>query len=186
MFTYNPTIAPAARQHLDAQTAFVNDVSKSLSTSFQNVCQLNFQLMTTLFQETMQASQRLLAVQRPADGAVTLQPAAEKLRTYQQDISRLLADANVELARLTERHGKETSMTANALAQQVARMAQEGAAPQAPQGDAGKGAMDQFRDKATQGAERATAFQREAQGASRDMGTLSRAVADGGKPAISG
>lgn len=186
MFTYNPTIAPAARQHLDAQTAFVNDVSKSLSTSFQNVCQLNFQLMNTLFQETMQASQRLLAVQQPGDGIAVAQPAADKLRAYQQDISRLLADANVELARLTERHGKETSMTANALAQQVAQMAQEGAVRQAPQGDAEKGAMDQFRDRVMQGAERNTAFQREAQGASRDMGTLARTVAEGAKPAISG
>jgi hypothetical protein len=53
------------------------------------------------------------------------QPAADKLRAYQQHISRLAADAQVDLTRVTEEHVQKTSQTARALADEVARVATE-------------------------------------------------------------
>jgi hypothetical protein len=53
------------------------------------------------------------------------QPASDKLRAYQQHIARLAADAQVELARVTEQHVQNTSRTAQAVADEVARDAHE-------------------------------------------------------------
>lgn len=129
MFPYSHSVTPAVRSHLNAQAAFLNDVSKSLSRSFQNLCQLNIQLGQTLIEESTIASHQLLTTDRPNDviqvAASRAQPASEKLRAYQQHISRVAADAQVELARVAEQHVQETSRTARALADQVARTAAE-------------------------------------------------------------
>jgi hypothetical protein len=53
------------------------------------------------------------------------QPAADKLRAYQQHLSDIAASAQVELARVTERHVQETARTARGLADEVARVASE-------------------------------------------------------------
>jgi phasin family protein len=129
MFPFSQSVTPAVRSHLDAQVAFINDVSKSLSRSFQNLCDLNIQLTQTLLEESNIASQQLLTTDRPTDAlsvaASRAQPATEKLRAYQQHISRVAADAQVELARVAEEHVQETSRTARALADEVARVASE-------------------------------------------------------------
>ena len=129
MFPFSQSVTPAVRSHLDAQVSFFNDVSKSLSRSFQNLCELNIQLTQTMLEESNIASQQLLTTDRATDAlsaaASRAQPAAEKLRAYQQHISRVAADAQVELARVTEEHVQETSRTARALADEVARTASE-------------------------------------------------------------
>jgi phasin family protein len=129
MFLFSPAVTPAVRSHLNAQAAFLNDMSKSLSRSFQNLCQLNIQLGQTLIEESTIAAHQLLATDRPNElvtiAASRAQPASEKLRAYQQHISRVAADAQVELARVAEQHVQETSRTARELADQVARAAAE-------------------------------------------------------------
>jgi phasin family protein len=129
MYPFSQSVTPAVRSHLDAQVSFFNDVSKSLSRSFQNLVDLNIQLTQTLLEESSIASHQLLTTERPTDAvsvaASRAQPATEKLRAYQQHISRVAADAQVELARVTEEHVQETSRTARALADEVARVASE-------------------------------------------------------------
>ena len=129
MFPFSQSVHPAVRTHLDAQTAFVNDMSKSLFRSFQQMCDLNIQLVQTMLEETTIASQQLLSADRQSEllsaAAARAQPTSEKLRAYQQHISRLAADAQVELARVTEQHVQNTSRTARALADEVARTATE-------------------------------------------------------------
>ncbi|ATQ76189.1 granule-associated protein [Massilia violaceinigra] len=129
MFPYSQSVTPAVRSHLDAQVSFLNDMSKSLFNSFQQLCNLNIQLTQTLLEETAISSQQLLTADRQTDvisaAASRAQPASEKLRAYQQHISRVAADAQVELARVTEQHVQETTRTARALADEVARVASE-------------------------------------------------------------
>ncbi|XYJ12106.1 phasin family protein [Telluria sp. B2] len=129
MYPFSQSVHPAVRTHLDAQTAFMNDMSKSLFQSFQQMCDLNIQLVQTMLEETTLASQQLLAADRQSEllsaAAARAQPTTEKLRAYQQHISRLAADAQVELARVTEQHVQNTSRTARALADEVARTATE-------------------------------------------------------------
>ena len=129
MFPFSQSVTPAVRSHLDAQAAFMNDMSKSLFRSFQQLCDLNIQLTQTMLEESTLASNSLLTADRQTDvisaAASRAQPATEKLRAYQQHISRVAADAQVELARVTEQHVQETSRTARALADEVARVATE-------------------------------------------------------------
>jgi phasin family protein len=129
MYPFPQTIAPAVRTHIDAQTAFLNDMTKSLFHSFQQMCDLNIQLVQTMLEETTLASKQVLSTDRQSEllsaAAARTQPAADKLRAYQQHIARLAADAQVELARVTEHHVQNTSRTARALADEVARDASE-------------------------------------------------------------
>ena len=129
MYPIPQTIVPAVRTHIDAQTAFLNDISKSLFSSFQHMCDLNIQLMQTMLEETTLTSKQMLSTDRQSEllSAATsrTQPATEKLRAYQQHIARLAADSQVEMARVTEQHVQNTSRTARALADEVARDAKE-------------------------------------------------------------
>jgi phasin family protein len=129
MYPFAQSVTPAIRSHLDAQVAFLNDVSKSWTQSLRNVLELNLQLGQTLLEEGTIAGQKLLTADRPTDAlsaaAGRAQPAADKFRAYQQHLSRVVADSQVELARVAEQHVQETSRTARGLADQVARTATE-------------------------------------------------------------
>ena len=129
MYPFSQSVTPALRSHLDAQVSFVNDMSKSLFQSFQQLCDLNIQLTQTMLEEATQTSQQLLTADRQTDvigaAASRAQPATEKLRAYQQHISRVAADAQVQLARVTEQHVQETTRTARELANEVQRVATE-------------------------------------------------------------
>lgn len=129
MYPFSQSVTPAVRTHLDAQMSFINDMSKSLFQSFQQLCDLNIQLTQTMLEEATQTGQQMLTADRQTDvigaAASRAQPASEKLRAYQQHISRVAADAQVELARVTEQHVQETSRTARALADEVQRVASE-------------------------------------------------------------
>lgn len=127
MFPYSPSSTPAVRSHVDSQLAWFNDLNKTLSGTFQAVCQANLKLGQTMIEETMNASQRMLSSDRPFDAlgaaASHAQPATDKLRAYQQHLSRLAAEVQAELARVTEQHSPEAARTAHALADEVMRAA---------------------------------------------------------------
>lgn len=129
MSLFPQSVAPAVRSHIDAQVAFLNDISKSWTRSFQNIVEANIQLSQTLLEESNLASRRLLTNDHPSEilstAASRAQPAAEKLRAYQQHISRVVADSQVDLSRVAEQHVAETSRTARTLASEVARVASE-------------------------------------------------------------
>lgn len=129
MFLFSNSDTPAVRAHLNAQAAFLNDMSKSLSRSFHEMCQLNIQLGQTMLEESTIVGHQLLTAHRPTDmisaTAARAQPASEKLRAYQQHLSRVAADSQVEFAKVAEQHVQETSRTARALAEQVASSAAE-------------------------------------------------------------
>lgn len=129
MYPYSRSVTPAAKNHLEAQLAFFNGLSKSLFQSVQHFSDLNMQLAQGLLEEATVTSQNLLTVERAEDMfqvvATAGQPAAEQLRKYQQQVSRLAADTQVELANVAERHVNETNRTAKGLAEEVARTASE-------------------------------------------------------------
>ena len=129
MYPFPQSVTPAVRSHMDAQTNFLNDISKSFFRSFQNIIGLNIQLTQTLLEESTLASRQVLSVDRQSEllsaAAARAQPTSDKLRAYQQHITRLAADTQVELARVTEQHGQTTARTARALADEVARDATE-------------------------------------------------------------
>ncbi len=129
MYPFPHAVTPAAKNHIDAQTDYLNDMSKAMFQSFQQVCQLNIQLFQTMLEEGTMASKQLMKADQQSEilSAATsrAQPATDKLRAYQQHIARLAADSQVELARVTEQHAQTTARTARALADEVARTASE-------------------------------------------------------------
>lgn len=129
MYPFQQTVTPAAKTHLEAQLSYFNDMSKSLFRTMQQYSDLNLQLAQTMIEEGSVAGQQMLTANRPAEAlaaaAAHAQPAAEKLRAYQQHVSRIAADTHVDLAKVAEEHVAETSRTAKALADEVARVATE-------------------------------------------------------------
>lgn len=129
MYPYPQSVTPAVRSHIDAQTAFLNEVSQTISRSMQQAFQLNMQLGQSLLEETTSTAQRMLTTERPTDAlsaaASRAQPATDKLRSYQQQLSQLAASTQVDLSRVTEQHVQETSRTARALADEVTRVSVE-------------------------------------------------------------
>lgn len=132
MFPYSPSSNPAVRSHVDSQLAWFNDLNKTLTGSFQAVCEANLKLGQSMIEESMSASKRMLSSERPFDAmgaaAAHAQPASDKLRAYQQHLSLLAAEVHVELARVTQEHSSETARTAQALAEEVTRAASEDSA----------------------------------------------------------
>jgi phasin family protein len=129
MYPFSQSVNPAVKTHVEAQTAYLNDMSKSMFRTFQQMCDLNIQLVQTMLEESTLASRQLLTADAQSEvlsaAASRAQPATEKLRAYQQHISRLAADSQVEMARVTEQHAQNTARTARALADEVARTASE-------------------------------------------------------------
>ena len=129
MYPFSQTVTPAAKNHMEAQLSFFNDMSKSLFRTVQQYSDLNIQLAQTLLEETTQAGQQIITAHRPTEAlaaaAAHAQPTAEKLRAYQQHLSRIAADTHVDLSKVAEEHVQETSRTAKALADEVARVTSE-------------------------------------------------------------
>jgi len=129
MYPFSQSVTPAAKNHLEAQLSFFNDMSKSLFHTAQQYSDLNLQLAQTLLEEGTQVGQTIITSHRPTEAlaaaAAHAQPAAEKLRAYQQHLSRIAADTHVDLSKVAEEHIQETSRTAKALAEEVARVTSE-------------------------------------------------------------
>lgn len=129
MFPFSPASTPAVRSHVDSQLAYFNDLSQAIASSFRNVCEANLTFGQSMVEETMSAAQRMLHDGRSGDVfgtvAACAQPASDKLRAWQQHLSKLAADTQVELARVTQQHAPEHARTANALADDVSRVATE-------------------------------------------------------------
>lgn len=182
MYPYPQSVNPAVRSHLDAQTAFVNALSRSFSDSLQQVVQLNMQLGQALVAETTGAAQRMLSVGQPADLLAAAASHAQQLRSYQQQLSQLAAAAQVDLTRVTEHHGQETARTARALADEVARITVEQTGQRMrEQEESMKSARDAFQD----GAERAAKAGAQFAGSMQDGANAAGAKPDGQAPQMS-
>lgn len=129
MFPYSQSVTPAVKSHLDAQMAFFNDMSRSVFRTAQQFNDLNLQMAQTMLEDVTHASCECLTANRPTDmisaAANRAQPATDKMRAYQQHLSRIAADTQVEISKVAGEHVESTSRTAKALADEVARTAQE-------------------------------------------------------------
>ena len=129
MYPFSQSVTPAARTHFEAQMAFFNDMSKSLFRTVQQYSDLNIQLAQTMLEESTMTGHQFIIAGRPTEAiaaaAAHAQPTAEKLRAYQQHLSRIAADTHVDLSKVAEEHVQETSRTAKALADEVARVTSE-------------------------------------------------------------
>ena len=129
MFSFNQPITPAAKTHMKAQLSFFNDMSKAIFHSMQKISDLNMHLTHTLMEESTQIGSDILMAQKPmemlAAAAAQAHPTADKLRAYQQHLTRIAADIQVDLTRCAQEHVEETSRTAKAMADEAVKIVNE-------------------------------------------------------------
>ena len=182
MYPFPQSVNPSLRSHIDAQIAFFNELSQAMSRSFQQVGQLNMQLTQTLFEQATNAGQRLLTSERTieamSDAASRVLPVSEMLRAYQQHLSKIASATQVDLTQVTERHVQETSRTARALADDVARAAvEETNKSMRKQEETMKNFRDPFEQEGGRGEKTGTQFQGNLQSSGDDA--VPRVGADG-------
>ncbi|NEX63007.1 phasin family protein [Noviherbaspirillum galbum] len=129
MFYFTQQVAPSTKAHLEAQFAFFSDLSKQMFDAVQKINELNIQIAQTALQETLSSTREVFAAQNPIDALSVatsqVQPAAERLRAYQQHLTDIAARTQAEFARTAETHVPEASRTASAVVDEVARRAAE-------------------------------------------------------------
>jgi phasin family protein len=191
MYPFPQSVHPALRSHIDAQVTFFNELSQAMSRSFQQVGQLNMQLTQALFEQATTAGQRLLASERTieamSDTASRAQPVTETLRAYQQHLAKIASATQVDLTQVTERHVQETSRTARALADDVARAAVEESDKSMRQHEETvKNFRDPFEQQGGRGERVGAQFQGNLQSSGDDAGVRVEAEGPAGKVSAQG
>ena len=129
MFPFSQSITPAAKNHVQAQIAFFNDLSRSLFQTAQQVNELTLQMAQTFLEEGAATSQAIITADKPTEvfgvTASRAQPAAERIRVYQQQLSRIAAESQTKLVRVAGDHAEETARAARELTDEVTRVTSE-------------------------------------------------------------
>lgn len=122
-------ISPAFKSHVAAQFSFFGDVSKNMFGAIQRLNELNVQVAQTVMEESLSNAQQLFSSSNHHDAisvvAGQAQPAAEKLRAYQQHVQNIVAETQVNLAKTAESHLPETTRAAEAVVKEAAEKASE-------------------------------------------------------------
>lgn len=122
-------VPPALKSHLDAQFSFMTDLSKKLFDGIERIGQLNVQVAQSVMEEAINSTHQVIESNTPVEylsvAAAQIQPVAEKIRAYQQNLSNIAAGLQVELSKTTEAHVPETTRTAAAVAEEVVRRGAE-------------------------------------------------------------
>lgn len=129
MLSFSQPITPAVRAHIEAQYALLNDMSQRVFDTAQKINELNIQVVKTVMEESLSNTQQIMVARDPYEAisiaAGQAQPAAEKIRAYQQHLTNIAARTQVDLAKTAESHVPNASRTAAAVADEVARKATE-------------------------------------------------------------
>lgn len=130
MFSFNQqSISPAIKSQLDAQFSFLSDMSKKMFESAQKINELNVQVAETVFEESLTSARQLFAATNQNEALSILaghsQPAAEKIRAYQQHVQNILAETGVGMAKTLETHAPEATRAAEEAVKEVAKTASE-------------------------------------------------------------
>ena len=129
MYLLSPSKTPALKSYFDAQMSTITDMSKRLFGSAQKLNELNIQVAQSLMEESLTVCHQLIEAEYTSEfmsiAASQVQPAAEKMRAYQQHLTNIAVGTNVELSKAAEEHISETTKSARAVADEVAKKASE-------------------------------------------------------------
>ena len=129
MFYDSQTNTPAFKAHFDAQTQLFADMSRKFFDTAQKIGELNIQAAKTLMDESLGSAQQMMTAKDPYEvlsvAATQTQPIAEKVRAYQQHLTNIAAQSQVEMAKSAETHVPNTARTASAVADEIANKAKE-------------------------------------------------------------
>jgi phasin family protein len=130
MFNFTEqSLTPAIKSQLDAQFSFFSDMSKKMFESAQKINELNVQVAETVFEESLTSAKQLFAATNQNEALSIIagqsQPAAEKIRAYQQHVQNILAETGVGMAKTLESHAPEATRAAEATVREVTQRASE-------------------------------------------------------------
>lgn len=129
MFPISQSITPAAKNHVQAQVSYFNDMSRSLFQMAQQIAELNLKVVQTWLEEAAATSQAMITAGKPTEvfsvTAARAQPAADRFRAYQQEVSRIATDGQTKLIRVAGEHAEETARAARELTDEVTRVTSE-------------------------------------------------------------
>ncbi len=140
MPSYTPN--PAVQSHLENQVGFMTELSRKSYDSARKLSELNMQFAQHVLEDSISATRQMLSAsnvfQWSAMLANQIGPVTQRLQSYQQQLFGLLSGAQVDFTRATESYMPEASRSATAIADEMARRAEE--ARQAFTGHPGNGA----------------------------------------------
>ncbi|HEY4540746.1 MAG TPA: phasin family protein [Noviherbaspirillum sp.] len=129
MYSFQQQMTPAVQDYMNAQYAMLTDLSQRAFQSVQKINELNMEIARSAMEDSFKNAQQVMTAQDPYEAASIAasqaQPAAERLRGYQQELSTIAAKTQAELARAAEAHVPNASRTAAAVADDVARRVKE-------------------------------------------------------------
>ena len=124
-------LSPAVKAHCDVLINFYTDLARRALESLQAISEVHLRLAREAMAELGEAGQRMLSAATPAEQLASARGNADgnaggkALRNYQQGLADALARANHSLAQSAEAHLPNVSRSANALADEMVRKANE-------------------------------------------------------------
>lgn len=120
-------LSPAFKAHCDVLINFYTDLARRALESLQATSEVNLRLARESLAELGEAGQRMLAAANPAEQLASARGnvGGNALRNYRQGLADALARANHSLAQSAETHLPNVGRTANALADDMVRKANE-------------------------------------------------------------
>ena len=136
---------PALRAHLESQVDFMNQCTQKACDTLREVSEMNLKLARQMVEGTMHASHEMLNCTDPmqlSQAAIKqVQPATERLRTYQQHLLTVMAGAQAAFAHAAETRIPAATRSASAIADEIVRHAGADTMP-APSPSTGNGSAD--------------------------------------------
>ena len=121
---------PALRAHIESQFDFMNEFSQKMLDALREISEMNLRLARQTIEGSIHAGRELSHVTDPMQftqvAMKQLEPAAERLRVYQQHLLSALAGAQADLTRTAESRMPEASRRAGAAAEEMVRQATSG------------------------------------------------------------
>lgn len=130
MFNFpESSLSQALKAQLNAQFSFFTQVSDKVLESAQKINELNAQIVKQMLDESLSTAQQLLESKDTQQNISVVggqaQPAAEKIRAYQQRVQSILVETQAGIAKIVETNMPETARAAEAVVREVAQKANE-------------------------------------------------------------
>nr|WP_315392421.1 hypothetical protein [uncultured Duganella sp.] len=125
MNSFVETISPAAKNHIEARIAYFNDVSLAMVQTMRELAEVNLQFSRSWLQDSTQMLQSALLTPpgERSDAAPSVEAAAQKLQSYQQQLVKISSDFQTTINQVAQQHVPQTARTASELAEAVTQKA---------------------------------------------------------------
>jgi phasin family protein len=118
---------PALRSHLESQANFMTELTNKAVDTLHQLSELNLKLARQTIEASIYSSRELLNCSDPMQLAQVamkqVQPATERVRTYQQHLLNVLAGAQADFTHAAEARIPAAGRSASAAADDMARHA---------------------------------------------------------------